>query len=109
MSEKAEIVKSGTWLYDKQIPYEVWIVKQNFDYFYEEGFEDEPERLNENGGLFQGLLAADGRRHLLGSAFTLEETVAKTEATLQHRVEWDDHRIQPLFDGRRYELSRDSN
>ena len=52
MSEKqlyAEIVKSGTWLYDGQVPHEVWIVRQNFDYFYEEGFEDNPESLNEHG------------------------------------------------------------
>jgi hypothetical protein len=106
MSEKAQIVKSGIWLYDDQIPYEVWIVKQNFDYYFEEGFEDEPEQLNENGELFQGLLVADGSKHPLCSAFTIEETVTKTEATLQHRVEWDDHRIQTLFGGRLYKLSQ---
>jgi hypothetical protein len=49
MSERelhAEIVKSGTWLYDEQVPSEVWIVKQDFEYHYEEDFSDGPEQLN---------------------------------------------------------------
>jgi hypothetical protein len=79
-------------------------VKQNFEYWYEEGFEDEPEQLNENGEQFQGLLVADGINHKLGFAFTLEEAINKVEATLQNRVQWDDHRIQPLFCGRKYKL-----
>ncbi len=48
MAEKtlnAEIVKSGTWLYDSLVPHEVWIVRQNFDFYYEEGYEDHPEAL----------------------------------------------------------------
>ena len=44
MPERAEIVKSGTWLYDDKVPHGVWIVRQNFDFHWDEGFEDEPER-----------------------------------------------------------------
>jgi hypothetical protein len=37
----AEIVKSGTWLYDGLVPADVWIVKQNFEYHYEEEYSGE--------------------------------------------------------------------
>ena len=43
MTETAQIVNSGTWLYDGQVVREVWIVKQNFDFYYDDSFEDAPE------------------------------------------------------------------
>ena len=49
--ERAEIVKSGRWLYGGSVEYEVWIVRQNFEYWYEEEYDDE-ERLNEDGEVF---------------------------------------------------------
>jgi hypothetical protein len=42
MELKAQIVQSGTWLYDGISPHEVWIVKQNFDYYDDEGYQDTP-------------------------------------------------------------------
>ena len=39
MSERelrAEIVRSGKWLYDGAVPFEVWIVRQNFEYWFVE-------------------------------------------------------------------------
>jgi phosphodiesterase/alkaline phosphatase D-like protein len=107
MSEKAYIVKSGTWLYDKAIPTEVWIVKQNFDYYYEEGFEDESEKLNENGEVFQILIARDGEVLTVARAFlSLEEAVRKACAIIPETIQWDDHRMQPLFlSGGAYRLS----
>jgi hypothetical protein len=39
----AEIAKSGTWLYDNEVEFELWIVRQNFDLNYEEGYDDGPE------------------------------------------------------------------
>ena len=60
MAETAEIVKSGTWQYDECVSHEVWIVKQNFDFYFDEGFEDAPEDLNEDGEVFQVVVAKDG-------------------------------------------------
>jgi hypothetical protein len=40
----AEIAKSGTWLYDGSVPSEVWIVKQDFQYHYEEGYSRKTRR-----------------------------------------------------------------
>jgi len=42
-------LKSGAWQYDGCVLHEVWIVKQNLDFYYDEGFADAPEDLNENG------------------------------------------------------------
>jgi hypothetical protein len=107
MVERAEIVKSGTWLYDRLVPHGVWIVRQNFDYYWEEGYEDEPERLNEDGELFQFLITHETRIRtvVFPGCFTLDEAIALAEKTVQHRIPWDDHRIQKLYAGRRYHMS----
>jgi hypothetical protein len=39
------------------------------------------------------------------ACFTLDEAVALAEKTIRHRITWDDHRIQKLYAGRRYQLS----
>ena len=57
----AEIVKSGTWLYEGLAPSEVWIVKQNFEYHHEEGYSEEPEKLNEDGECFGVVIARNGK------------------------------------------------
>ncbi len=49
MSLKAEVVKVGTWLYDENVEMSVRIIRQNWDYYYEEGYDDEPPRLNSEG------------------------------------------------------------
>ena len=55
MTEVALIVKSGSWLYDGLVRHEVWIVRQNFDYYFDAGFEDSPEDLNEHGSCSKSL------------------------------------------------------
>jgi hypothetical protein len=56
----AEIVQSGTWLYDGHLPTEVWIVRQNFEYQYEAEYSDREEDLNEDGDAYQVVLARSG-------------------------------------------------
>jgi hypothetical protein len=60
VEDKTTIVKSGTWLYDGSVPYEVWIVRQNFDYHYDEGYEDDSQDLNADGEVFQVVVANGG-------------------------------------------------
>ena len=102
--ERAEIVKSGTWFYDG-LPREVWVVRQNFEYYYEEDF-DESERLNDAGESFVVLYAENG--HIIGGVpeyLTLDEAISGAERAIQQGIIWDDHRIQPLYGGRKYLLS----
>ena len=105
MEETAQIVRSGTWLYDRRVLHEIWIAKQNFDFYFDEGFEDAPEDLNENGELFQVIFAKDGRVLTVGLAFhSAEEAIAKAHSLIPQGITWDDHRLQRLFCGRRYGL-----
>jgi hypothetical protein len=100
--ERAEIVKSGTWLYDGSIPSEIWIVKQNFEYHYEPEWSDEPERLNENGECFSVVVARNGRKIGRGSEeMSLDEAISAAERVTPGLV-WDDHLLQELYGGRRH-------
>lgn len=106
MGETAQIVKSGIWLYDNSVPHEVWVVRQNFDYHYDAGYEDLAEKLNVEGFLYQVVYAKDGVVQSVGpESESLQEAIEKAEATVGQNIAWDDHRIQPLFNGRRYTLS----
>jgi hypothetical protein len=110
MAEKqlyAEIVKSGTWLYDNQVPHEVWIVRQNFDFYYEEGYEDDPEQLNPDGELFQIVFAFDGTvRSVAPAKKTVQEAVSDVESRLQEQqLTWSNHRLQKLYNARYYSLA----
>ena len=105
MKETAEIVKSGTWLYDRSVPHEVWIVKQNFDYHYDHGYEDSPEELSEAGVVFQVVVARDGKvETVLSGCESVADAVSKAQKAIPQGIAWDDHRLQPLFGGREYRL-----
>jgi hypothetical protein len=87
MADTAQIVKSGTWQYDGCVLHEVWIVKQNFDFYYDDGFEDAPEDLNEDGELFQVVIAKDGEVLSVGLAFhSIEQAIAKAHNLTMHKV-----------------------
>jgi hypothetical protein len=103
-AERAEIVKSGTWLYDETVFHDVWVVKQNFDYYYDEGLKDQPEELNSEGELFQVIYLHENRiRGVIPASKTLDEAVKIAEEKMPGIV-WDNHRRQTLFHGRRYRL-----
>jgi hypothetical protein len=76
MADTGQIAKSGTWQYDGCVLHEVWIVKQNFDFYYDDGFDDAPEDLNEDGELFQVVVAKDGKVLSVGLGFhTIEKAI----------------------------------
>jgi len=98
----AEIIKSGTWLYDGLVPSEVWIVRQNFEYHYEEDYADGPERLNEDSECFSVIIARDGSKIGRGpEALSLAEAVLAAESETPGLI-WDDHILQTLYGGRRH-------
>jgi hypothetical protein len=97
----AEVVHSGTWLYDDQVLSEVWIVKQNFEYHYEPDFASGPEELNADGETFQVVIARDGRKIGLGPAkLSLPEAISAAEEVIQTKITWTNHIQQKLFGGR---------
>jgi hypothetical protein len=102
----AEIVRSGTWLYDNTVLSEVWIVQQNFEYHYEAEFSDGPEELNTDGLTYQVVLARNGRKIGLGPArLSLFEAVSAAEGVIPAEIKWTNHIQQRLFGERQYSLS----
>lgn len=103
---KAEVVQSEVWLYDGTIQNEVWIVKQNFDWYYDEGFEDEPEALNSDGEVFQVVFARDSRVTSVSLAKqTLSDAVAHARELIPQGIRWTNHFSSELFRGRWYSLT----
>jgi hypothetical protein len=97
---RAEIVKSGTWLYDCLVPTEVWVVKQNFEYYYEEDYSDGPEALNGDGECFHVVIARNGAKIAGGlEKLSLGEAVIAAEETTPGIV-WDDHLLAELYGAR---------
>jgi hypothetical protein len=97
---QAEIVKSGTWLYDGSVPSEVWIVKQNFEYHYDEEYSDEPEALNKDGENFSVVIARDGRKIGRGpEKLSFTDAVVAAEELIPGII-WTNHLLQKLYGGR---------
>jgi len=89
---KVEVMRRGTWLYDGLIPMQVCILKQNWDIWYEEGYDTEPPYLNESGEVYYpayGGQASDGTYSRSGPYLSLEEAVAGVEK-LVGKVEWQE-------------------
>jgi len=101
----AEIVQSGTWLYDGQVLTDVWIVRQNFEYQYEPEYSDREEDLNEDGEAYQVVFGRSGYVMSVGPAgFTLPDAVKLAEELVSTRIDWTNHILQRLHNGSRYLL-----
>jgi hypothetical protein len=102
---RSEIVQSGTWLYAGEVLTDVWIVKQNFEYWYEPGYDDRPEELNENGEAFQVVFARTRQVISLGPAkLSLLEAVSAAEEVISTKINWANHCNQKLFGGPQYSV-----
>ncbi len=102
---RAEIVQSGTWLYADEVPTDVWIVKQNFEYHREEDYDDGPEELNSDREAFQVVMARGRQMISLGpAALSLSEAISAAEAAIPTKINWTNHIQQKLFGGRWYSL-----
>ena len=78
----------------------MWIVRQNFEYHYEEGYADKPERLNEDGECFAVIVARDGEKIGRGSEeMSLADAIESAERSIAG-LTWDDHLLGKLFKGR---------
>jgi len=102
---RSEIVQSGVWLYDNSVPTDVWIVKQDFEYWFEADFADTPEDLNENGEAFQVLFVRGNRRTLGPARLSLAAAVTAAEQAVAGQTNWTNHLRQELFGGREYSLT----
>jgi hypothetical protein len=103
MELQAQIVKSGTWLYDGTVTHEVWITRQNFDYYDDEGYQDTPS-LSPYDDIFQVLFVYEAQLRSVSQACkSLDEAITLAEEKCP-RIVWGNHRLQSLFHGRHYKL-----
>jgi hypothetical protein len=94
------VMKTGTWLYDGQVEKPVRIIRQTWDYHYEEGYDDEPPCLNDEGYAFYAVYGEpwppEPGREEWGSRWfsrshgclSLEEAVALAERTITSPIVW---------------------
>ena len=62
MSEReVTVVKTGTWLYDGQVEKPVRILRQTWDYYHEDGYDEEPPDLNDEGFAFYAVYGEPDR------------------------------------------------
>ena len=52
MKHKHESILKGKWFYPSQVEKPIEIIKQNWDFFYEEGYDDDDPDLNDDGEVY---------------------------------------------------------
>jgi len=101
MSERdVTLMKTGTWLYDGQVEKPVRIIRQTWDYYYEEGYDEQQPCLNDEGYVYYAVygepnapepgLEDRGPRWFSRShgCLSLEEAVALAERTIGSKIAW---------------------
>ncbi len=92
MKHRQKVVKSGRWLYDGQVEKFVLIIKQNWDYYYDEGYDTDLPELNEAGDAYY--LVYDepnkqGRYHPQSrTCLSLQEAITLAEETIVGDICW---------------------
>ncbi len=94
------VVKTGTWLYEGQVEKPVRILRQTWDYYHEDGYDDEPPDLNDEGFAFYAVYG-ESRRPEPGredreldwfsrsrTCLSLEEAVAVAEKAIGSAITW---------------------
>ena len=93
MSERVKrVVRHGRWLYDADVLYDVWILKQNY---VDDPGADEEERaynpFNDDGFLFFAAYGRDDKWTGISNTFRTEaEAVAQAERTILDGINWDE-------------------
>ena len=92
MKRQQKVIKSGTWLYDGQVEKFVLIIKQNWDYYYDEGYDTDPPDLNEAGDAYYLVYDSPDEQ---GSFYTqsktclsLQEAIRLAEETIVGDICW---------------------
>ncbi len=90
--KKVEIVKRGRWLYDRTVEKHVVIIKQNWDYYFDKGYDDSPQDLNSKGSAYYAILDCVDLNTSIRSrtCLSLSEAINLSEEKLPSKVVWDD-------------------
>jgi len=95
-----KIIEKGFWKRDDQF-YNLYIIEQNWDYFYEDRYDNEPPDLNENDlayyiiyGDFIEVKNANRSRTCLSK----DEAIDVAESTILYKINWEKNFIDSIID-----------
>ena len=86
------VLKSGTWLYADEVICDVRIIVQDWDYYFEEGFDLHPPDLNENAQAYYVQFGSPVERNAFGqrsrTCLSLEEAVKLAQEMSPSPIAW---------------------
>ena len=92
MKHRQKVLKSGTWLYDSQVEKTILIIRQNWDYYYEEGYDSDLPDLNEAGEayylVYDGPDESGNYHPNSKTCLSLEEALRLAEETIVSEIRW---------------------
>lgn len=86
MDEYSRVLRRGRWLYDGTLEKPVEIVVQNWDYYFEDGYDAEGPDLNEHGEAYYVMFDGVSRSRTF---LSLDEAVDHALDILPSPVTWD--------------------
>ena len=87
------VVKKGSWFYDNSTRKEIRILKQNWDYYYEDGYSEGDPHLNKDGYSFYVVFdepSEDGTYSSRSETlYSLEEAVKYANEKVIGEIIWE--------------------
>ena len=93
MSQSFKILKKGVWVYDKQQELPVYIIKQDWDFYYESGYDDDPPDLNHEGEAFYviyGEISDPKSCNRSATCLSLKEALLLASSKINSKINWLD-------------------
>lgn len=91
MEDKFEkIIKQGSWKYNGEKK-DIYIIIQNWDYFYEEGYDEEPLDLNEEGLAYYVIFGGFDElknSNRSSTCLSINEAITLAEAKISSTICW---------------------
>lgn len=92
MEDKFEkIIKQGYWSYNGK-KMDIYILIQNWDYFYEEGYDKEPPDLNEEGLAYYVIFGGFDelkKSNRSSTCLSINEAITLAEAKIYSTICWN--------------------
>jgi hypothetical protein len=93
MEKIQSVLKKGIWLYDNAVSKKVTIIKQNWDYYYEDGYTEGIPHLNADGFTFYVVFdepLVDGSYVFRSETlYSLNEAIKYAESKINGPIYWD--------------------
>ena len=92
MEKTIDVLIKGIWNYAEDVNKPIEVIKQNWDFYYEDGYEDEPPDLNDNGeayyvifGEYSDIRYANRSRTCL----SIEEALSLAKEKTNDKITWE--------------------